>query len=171
MASSDVESAEISEAPPTRVSPDVSLWVRLLASHNLMLAEIRRLLLAECTLPRFDLLANLHREDGQTLASLSRHMLVTAGNLTGLVDRAERDGAVERRSDPSDRRVSRVYLTRQGRALVESLLPLHASHVTELLGCLDEGDRRDLRRLLGKLRDGLRARPAPLRPEPQDDPS
>src|SRR5688572_25252233 len=88
----------------------VSLWVRLLESHNLILAEVRRRLAEECTMPRFDLLANLEREDGQTLAQLSRRMLVTAGNLTGLVDRAERDGVVERRADPSDRRLSRVYL-------------------------------------------------------------
>ena len=62
---------------------NVSLWVRLLESHNLMLSEVRRRLADDCTMPRFDLLANLEREDGQTLAALSRRMLVTAGNLTG----------------------------------------------------------------------------------------
>ena len=133
----------------------VSVWVRLLESHNLMLAEVRRRLADDCTMPRFDLLANLEREDGQTLASLSRRMLVTAGNLTGLVDRAERDGVVERRADPSDRRLSRVYLTARGRELVTQLLPAHASHVGALLASLDAHEKRDLRRLLGKLRDSL----------------
>ena len=136
-------------------SNDVSLWVRLLESHNLMLGEIRRRLGDSATLPRFDLLANLERDDGQTLAALSRRMLVTAGNLTGLVDRAERDGVVSRKSDPSDRRVSRVFLTPKGRALIQSLLPMHAGHVTELLAPLEPGERRELRRLLGKLRDAL----------------
>jgi DNA-binding MarR family transcriptional regulator len=136
----------------------VSLWVRLLESHNRMLAEVRRRLADDCTLPRFDLLANLEREDGQTLAALSRRMLVTAGNLTGLVDRAERDGVVERRPDPSDRRLSRVYLTTRGRELVQSLIPVHAQHVSELLASLDATERRELRRLLGKLRDSLVAR-------------
>ena len=139
----------------------VSLWVRLLESHNLMLAELRRRLADDCTMPRFDLLANLEREDGQTLAALSRRMLVTAGNLTGLVDRAERDSVVERRPDPSDRRLSRVWLTPKGRELVQSLLPAHATHVSELLGTLDAVERRDLRRLLGKLRDSLHARKDP----------
>jgi DNA-binding MarR family transcriptional regulator len=142
-------------------SVGVSLWVRLLEAHNLMLADLRRRLSEECTMPRFDLLANLEREDGQTLAALSRRMLVTAGNLTGLVDRAERDGVVERRPDPSDRRLSRVWLTGKGRELVQSLLPMHASHVSELLGELDANERRDLRRLLGKLRDSLHARKEP----------
>jgi DNA-binding MarR family transcriptional regulator len=144
--------------PEAVASIGVSLWVRLLESHNLMLAEVRRRLARDCTLPRFDLLANLDREDGQTLAALSRRMLVTAGNLTGLVDRAERDGVVERRPDPADRRLSRVYLTHRGRELVQGLLPTHAHHVTELLASLDPGERRDLRRLLGKLRDSLLGR-------------
>ncbi len=134
---------------------NVSLWVRLLESHNIMLSEVRRRLADDCTMPRFDLLANLQREDGQTLAALSRHMLVTAGNLTGLVDRAERDAVVERRADPHDRRLSRVYLTVKGRELIDVLLPAHASHVTELLEGLDIDERRELRRLLGKLRDSL----------------
>jgi DNA-binding MarR family transcriptional regulator len=138
----------------------VSLWVRLLESHNLMLSELRRRLADDCTLARFDLLANLERQDGQTLAALSRRMLVTAGNLTGLVDRAERDGVVERRPDPSDRRLSRVWLTARGRDLVRSVIPAHADHVSELLAALDSGERRDLRRLLGKLRDSLHARRA-----------
>jgi DNA-binding MarR family transcriptional regulator len=135
----------------------VSLWVRLLESHNVLLAEIRRRLSEHCTLPRFDLLANLERQDGQTLASLSRRMLVTAGNLTGLVDRAERDGVVERRADPRDRRLSRVYLTPSGRSLITNLLPLHERHVAELLRELAPNERRDLRRLLGRLRDSARA--------------
>jgi DNA-binding MarR family transcriptional regulator len=134
---------------------DVSLWVRLLESHNLMLGEIRRRLADAATMPRFDLLANLAREDGQTLAALSRRMLVTAGNLTGLVDRAERDGVVVRRADPRDRRLSRVFLTPKGRGLIKQILPVHATHVGELLGALDAGERRELRRLLGKLRDSL----------------
>jgi len=140
---------------------NVSLWVRLLEAHNLMLAEVRRRLEGGCTMPRFDLLANLAREDGQTLASLSRRMLVTAGNLTGLVDRAERDGVVERRADPADRRLSRVYLTRDGRALIDELIPAHASHVSDLLAGLSESERQELRRLLGKLRDSLAAEGKP----------
>jgi DNA-binding MarR family transcriptional regulator len=145
----------------TDTRADLSLWVRLLESHNLMLAHVRRRMGEKATMPRFDLLANLAREDGQTLAALSRRMLVTAGNLTGLVDRAERDGVVERRADPRDRRLSRVYLTPDGHKLVRSLLPEHAAHIADLLRGLDAGDRRELRRILGKLRDSL-AFPAPI---------
>ena len=144
--------ADVNDA---KMRGNVRLWGRLLESHNLMLSEVRRRLADDCTMPRFDLLANLERDDGQTLAALSRSMLVTAGNLTGLVDRAERDGVVERRADPRDRRLSRVYLTPKGRALICGLLPRHAEQIEELLCGLDETERRDLRRLLGKLRESL----------------
>lgn len=142
-----------------REEESISIWFRLLSCHALMLAELRRQLEDRITLARFDLLASLYREDGQTLAGLSRALLVTAGNVTGLVDRAERDGVVERRPEPTDRRVFRVWLTQKGRALIAELLPLHARHVHELIGSLPATDRRELRRLLGGLRDHLR-RPA-----------
>ncbi len=120
-----------------------------------MLAALRDELLPECTMARFDLLATLDRDDGQTLASLSRALLVTAGNLTGLVDRAARDGLLVKRSDQRDRRVSRVYLTRKGRALVQQLVPRHARAVQRTLSTLTTQEQSDLRRILGKLRDGL----------------
>jgi len=120
-----------------------------------MLTELRRELEHTITLARFDLLASLERDDGQTLAGLSRALLVTAGNVTGLVDRAERDGVVERRPEPNDRRVARVWLTREGRALIRELLPQHARHVHELIVGLSAEERRDLRRLLGGLREHL----------------
>lgn len=137
----------------------VSLWFRLLSCRARMLAELRRELEGKMTVPRFDLLASLHRKDGQTLAALSRDLLVTAGNVTGLVDRAERDGLVARRPDPSDRRLARVFLTTEGRRLIRDLLPVHAAHVHALLAGLPAPRRRELRRLLGELRDILAGEP------------
>ncbi len=136
---------------------DTSLWVRLLTCHNLVLTELRKNFEGECTLARFDLVANLDQEDGQTLAALSRRMLVTAGNLTGLVDRAERDGVVVRKADPRDGRLVRVYLTHKGQRLAKELVPAHGAQVAKLLGGLDVSERRELRRLLGKLRDSMAA--------------
>jgi DNA-binding MarR family transcriptional regulator len=155
---SGVVKASPSQSGDASPRANVSLWLRLLESHNLVLGEVRRKLADATTMPRFDLLANLEREDGQTLAALSRRMLVTAGNLTGLVDRAERDGVVERRADPRDRRLSRVYLTPKGRELIVELLPKHAEEIGALLCDLDPADKRELRRLLGKLRDSLAKR-------------
>jgi len=134
---------------------DTSIWVRLLECHNLVLAELRKSFEGECTLARFDLVANIDREDGLTLAELSRRMLVTAGNITGLVDRAERDGVVARRPDASDRRLVRVHLTPRGQRLARELIPAHAARLSTLFKGLDVGERRELRRLAGKLRASL----------------
>lgn len=133
----------------------VSIVVRLLAAQNLLLTALRRGLGPDLSLARFDLLMQLAREDGQTLAQLSRRMLVTAGNLTGLVDRAERDGIVERRPDPNDRRLTRVSLTARGQKLASKAVTRHAELAEEILGPLQAKEREELRRLLGRLREAL----------------
>ncbi len=143
----------------------VRTWVRLLAVHKRALAAVRDHLEREMTLPRFDLLANVVRSDGQTLASLSRSMLVTPGNLTGLVDRAARDGLVERRADPTDRRAWRVHVTPKGQRAFRDAERRHAARVTKLFAALSAIELLTLTRLLDKLKDDLRERdPAGLRP-------
>jgi DNA-binding MarR family transcriptional regulator len=126
-------------------------WVRLLQVHKTLLAEVRDELQGDITLPRFDLLATLDREDGQTQASLSRRLLATAGNLTGLVDRAERDGLVGRRADPIDRRATRVHLTPRGRKLYAAATRRHARRLDSRFEALGDRELEDLIRLLDKL--------------------
>lgn len=144
----------------------VRAWVRVLAVHKRGLSAIRDDLEREMTLPRFDLLANLARADGQTLASLSRSMLVTAGNLTGLVDRAARDGLVERRSDPTDRRAWRVHLTPKGSRAFHEAERRHATKVARVFASLSPAEVETLVTLLDKVKATLRepeAAPATLR--------
>jgi len=126
--------------------------VRILAVHKRGLAVIREHLERDMTLPRFDLLSNLTREDGQTLASLSRHMLVTAGNLTGLVDRAARDGIVERRADPEDRRAWRVHITAKGQRAFKDAERPHAARVAKLFASFSPTELTTLTQLLDKLK-------------------
>lgn len=132
-----------------------SIVVRLLATNNLLLHELRRGLGPDLSLARFDLLMQLLREDGQTASTLSRKMLVTAGNLTGLVDRAERDGLLERRPDPQDRRQARIHLTAAGQRLARRAMKRHHDLAEELVAPLDRKDREALRRLLGQLREAI----------------
>ena len=136
-------------------------WVRVLAVQKRALAAIRDDLEREMTMPRFDLLANLCHSDGQTLASLSRSLLVTAGNITGLVDRAARDGMVERRADPGDRRAWRVHLTPKGQRAYREAERRHAVKVAKLFAGLSSGELETLIRLLDKLRSTLRPADVP----------
>jgi DNA-binding MarR family transcriptional regulator len=141
----------------------VRAWVRVLAVQKRALAAIRDDLEGEMTLPRFDLLANLIRGDGQTLVALSRSMLVTAGNITGLVDRAARDGMVERRADPGDRRAWRVHVTAKGQRAFHEAERRHAAKVAKLFAGLSRSELETLIRLLDKLRGVFRpVEPSPL---------
>jgi DNA-binding MarR family transcriptional regulator len=133
------------------------VWLRLLAVHKRGLLAIRENLEREMTLARFDLLADLAREDGQTIAALSRSLLVTPGNLTGLIDRAARDEMVERRADPTDRRAWRIHLTVKGQRAFHDAERRHSERVTRLFAPLSAAEMELLMRLLGKVKAKLRA--------------
>lgn len=150
------QGAELMARPATGARPTAALraWVCLLRVHKTLLAAVRQELLDDVTLPRFDLLANLDHKDGQTLASLSRSMLVTAGNLTGLVDRAERDGLVERRDDSHDRRATHVFLTRRGRKVFGNAQQRHAARVEERFAELSTAELLRLTQTLDKILTG-----------------
>src|ERR1700723_453080 len=83
------------------------LWLRLLTCTHLIETHVRKALAAQfkTTLPRFDLMAQLERApEGLQMGELSRRMLVTGGNVTGIVDQLERAGLIVRTEDPADRR-------------------------------------------------------------------
>ncbi len=98
---------------------DLRLWLRMLSTVTLITAEVRSRLREDfdITLPQFDLLAQLEREpEGLRLGELSKRMMVTNGNITGVLDRLEADGLVERETLLADRRVTFARLTPEGRA-------------------------------------------------------
>jgi len=130
----------------------LSVWVRLLKAHGLMLREVRRRVPVSLTLPQFDVLAQLYRrEDGMTPGELTRELLVTAGNVTGIVERLVRLGLAERRPVPQDRRAVRVRLTTRGRQIMRRIIPRHRRDVAVLLARVPPDDLERLRDLLGNL--------------------
>ncbi|MEM9221142.1 MAG: MarR family transcriptional regulator [Pseudomonadota bacterium] len=134
------------------------LWLRLFATSNLVAAELARRLRAEfaMTLPRFDLMAQLHKSDGPlTLGELSRRLMVTNGNVTGLVERLVDDGLVDRKVRANDRRSATVSLTEAGEMLFERMADDHRAWVAELFGGLDETDRAELSALLRSARNSV----------------
>ena len=131
-------------------------WIRLLKAHNLILREARTRLAERCSMPQFDILAQLSREkNGTPLIELSRRLLVTAGNITGIIDRMEKSGLVARKADPEDRRITRVHLTAKGKQLAKSVIPEHTRDLNSLFDSLNEKEMAQLRALLDKLIEGL----------------
>src|SRR5207342_3792621 len=107
---------KVAERPADHES-ELRLWLRLLTCTTLIEGEVRRRLRQEfdVTLPRFDLLAQLDRApNGMTLGELSQRMMVSNGNITGLVERLAEQGLIRRRPLPNDRRVQIVSLTAEG---------------------------------------------------------
>jgi DNA-binding MarR family transcriptional regulator len=132
---------------------ELRLWLRLLTCTNLIEAEIRRRLREQfdVTLPRFDLMAQLDKApDGMTLSDLSRRMMVSNGNLTGLVERLVSSGHLDRRTSASDRRAQVISLTDLGRAEFRAMAAEHEGWIAALFSDLTRRDQEELMRLLAK---------------------
>lgn len=155
-------------AQPSDHRTELRLWLRLLTCANLIEAEIRRRLRErfETTLPRFDLMAQLDRApDGILLGELSRRMMVSNGNVTGLVERLVQEGLLERQVTENDRRAVRVRLTPRGQSTFAEMAEAHGDWLAELIGQMDEGEQEALWGQLGVLKDSVRqaVTPAPTR--------
>jgi DNA-binding MarR family transcriptional regulator len=93
-----------------------------------------------------------------TSSALTRALLVTAGNVTGIVGRLSRIGLVERQPVPGDRRAARIRLTARGRQVMQRALPRHGKDVGALLSALPARDLVQLRGVLGRLNQSLEGR-------------
>lgn len=147
-------------APGADVAQDpqlaVSVWVRLLKAHGLLLREVRRRVPTTLTLPQFDVMAQLYRRpEGMTPGELTRELLVTAGNVTGIVARLEALGLVERLRVPEDRRTVRLRLTPRGRRAMRQAIPRHRRELGALLAAVETARLESLRDLLGELSRSL----------------
>ncbi len=113
------------------------------------------------SLPKFDVAMSLWISGTPLqMHELAERLLRPASNLTGLVDRLERDGLVRRLADPEDRRVTLVEITPEGVARVKGALPVLNQSARRLIRSLDAEERQRLLHLLAKLEDSLLAQPA-----------
>jgi DNA-binding MarR family transcriptional regulator len=146
----------------TRLTDDdhesLRLWLRLLTCSHLIENHVRKALAVQfkTTLPRFDLMAQLERAPlGLQMSELSRRMLVTGGNITGIVDQLERAGLIVRTEDSADRRVYLVKLTKEGRRQFEQMAVAHESWIVNLLSGIPKREQRTLNESLSRLRAQL----------------
>jgi DNA-binding MarR family transcriptional regulator len=151
----------------TRLANDhhqaIKLWLRMLTCTNRITSKIRSRLRENfnTTLPRFDLLAQLERHpEGLKMSELSKRMMVTTGNVTGITDQLEAEGLVRREVDPSDRRSFVVKLTPEGRRLFGEMAAVHEGWVIELFEGLSSEEKETLYALLGKLKQHLNGKEA-----------
>jgi len=151
----DMEARAHSEHPEA-----LRLWLRLLTCTQIVEKQVRGRLRErfDTTLPRFDLMAQLERSpEGLKMNELSRRMMVTGGNVTGITDQLAAEGLVDRVDVQGDRRAYRVRLTAKGRKLFNEMARQHESWIVDAFAGLSEKDIAVLHKLLGKVKDHARA--------------
>lgn len=135
------------------------LWLRLLRAARMIEADLRERLRTEfaITLPQFDVMAALARhEDGINMTELSRMLVVSNGNVTGIIDRLAAEKLVLRQAPANDRRSFIVRLTPKGAAQFAAVAKAHEGWVNKLLDGVDAAQAEALIGQLSGLASGVR---------------
>lgn len=143
----DLMDNEISDLSKARLRA----WLQILKVSRKIEGELREKMRVEfgSTLPRFDVLAALYRErDGMRMSELSKSLMVSNGNVTGIVDRLVGEGMLVRVPVENDRRASIVRLTEAGEKDFAERALVHEGWVSELFSDLSASDADGLIRIL-----------------------
>ena len=146
----DMEARGHSEHPEA-----LRLWLRMLTLTQLVEKQVRTQLREQwgTTLPRFDLMAQLERSPGGLkMNELSRRMMVTGGNVTGITDQLVAEGLVERIVVEGDRRACRIRLTPRGREQFADMARQHEAWIVAAFDSLSPRELESLHALLGKVK-------------------
>jgi DNA-binding MarR family transcriptional regulator len=146
----DLEARIHSEHPD-----ELRLWLRLLTCTQLIESRVRANLREQfsTTLPRFDLMAQLEREpNGMQMKALSKRMMVTGGNVTGVTDQLVAEGLVARHEVEGDRRAYRICLTARGRRAFAAMAREHERWIVDAFAALSANERSALAKLLNRVK-------------------
>jgi len=137
----------------------LKLWVRMLGSSTRVVQILNKRMKEHTplTLAKFDVLVAIDRAPGGviTMSELSRMLLVSNANTTGMVSRLMKDGLVEKWALPTDRRVYSVAMTSEGRKILKHAIAIHKGWVDELLGSIDEDKLDELIDLFSNFKKDL----------------
>ena len=143
-----------------RSKESVRTWLRLLSCESMIEQNVRSRFRRnfEVTLPQFDVLSELERSaDRLTMSQLSNELMVSNGNITGVVDRLEKNGLVVRTRPKHDRRVQYIELTDAGKSEFKRMARHHERWIDELLAGMSVEDMQRLQKLLIKTRESVSA--------------
>ncbi|PRD43670.1 MarR family transcriptional regulator [Phyllobacterium phragmitis] len=119
------------------------LWLNMLKAVRHVENDVRERLRAQyqMTLPQFDVMATLHNHpEGLRMSDLSQQLVVSNGNVTGIVERLVADGLAERENLESDRRASLVRVSEKGNALMDEMVVVHREWIDEIFQDISEPD-------------------------------
>ena len=134
------------------------LWLRIVSCTQMVEQEIRIMLRAkfDTTLPRFELLGALDRvPDGLTMGELSRWLMVTKGNVTGIAERLSEDGLIKRQPTPTDRRSFVVTVTQKGRKTFKEMEQEYEQLLDRLFAEVSQDDSDMFTGVLAKVKEAV----------------
>lgn len=142
----------------SRSKESIRTWLRLLSCETVIEQRLRSLFRTHfsVTLPQFDVLSELERSGRKmTMSELSRKLMVSNGNVTGVIDRLEKTGFVTRERAEHDRRIQYIELTPRGRTEFDDMARHHEDWLAELFAELSLADMAELQQLLLKTRNSV----------------
>ena len=134
------------------------LWLRMLTCSSMVEHRMRNMLKErfDTTLPRFDLMAALYRvQDGLTMGELSRWLMVSNGNVTGVAERLDKEGLITRTPSPTDRRTQMVALTPKGREEFGKMAAYHEDWINNLFSDFSMEELDQMMGLLAKAKESI----------------
>jgi len=130
-------------------------WTRLTQTYHMAQKQCRDALRGSgLTQPQFEVLAQIHGEEGIPLTRIGENLLVTGGNITGIVDRLEKTGLVKRKRDKEDRRIIRAFFTAKGKKVYQQATPAYDRFLKKAFGELSAAEHGRLQKSLDNLRKG-----------------
>jgi len=100
------------------------------------------------TTTQFDVIATLGNQPPMTCKELGEKTLVTKGTLTGVLERLEVKGILERKLNPEDARSQMIGLTSAGQLLFEKVFPAHLQHLDKAFSKLNEKELLEITKSL-----------------------
>jgi len=155
MATPTGKSGRAGKRLPVLLKPEeleVRTWVQLVRALSRIEQRLEHALDGQgLSIAQFDILASLGFEEGITQQELAERLLVTKGNICGMIGRMEAEGWVERKPDPDDRRANRLFLTRRGKMLLAQAFPGQQALIKQIMSALAPGEIQSLYQFLDRL--------------------
>ncbi len=155
------QKAAIQDPVEIRSKRVLRLWLRLLSTSSLIEKQLRLGMREhyDVTLPQFDVMAVLIRvPDGLTMSEISRQLLVSNGNVTGIAERLVADGLAIREQRPGDRRFAVLRLTDRGRTAFLEMAEEQEKWISDCFADLSDGEVEGLMELLDRAKRSVQAR-------------
>lgn len=147
-----------------RENSSMNTWTSIVGAykmvHVLLSQELAEIGL---TFPQYRVIRALGRAGAMPMNKIGEHMFVTPANITGLVDRLEGRGYVERKEVGIDRRVVRIGLTRKGESSYRRTSVQHSRLIGKIMGVLSRNELLNLTGQLQKVKDAAIAERNSLR--------